>query len=70
MAKFKLKSKRGTVKRMRATGSGKVKFGRVGKRHLNTSKPKGRKVGLRGSGTLTKMDTKLVMATVPYGLPK
>ncbi len=70
MAKFKLKSKRATVKRMRVTGSGKVKTGRQGKRHLLTSKSRGRKRGLRGTQTLTTMDTKLVMATVPYGLPK
>jgi large subunit ribosomal protein L35 len=70
MAKFKLKSKRSTVKRMRATGSGKVKAGRVGKRHLNTSKASGRKRNLRGSGILHKQDAKLVMATAPYGLPK
>ena len=70
MAKFKLKSKRSTVKRMRATGTGKVKFGRVNKRHLLTNKATGRKRNLRGGGTLTKQDAKLVMATVPYGLPK
>ena len=70
MAKFKLKSKRSTVKRLRSTASGKVKFGRVGKRHLNTGKPTASKRGRRGTGMLTKADTKLVMATVPYGLPK
>ncbi len=70
MAKFKLKSKRSTVKRMRATGNGKVKFGRTNKRHILTSKSRGRKNNLRGTNTLTKQDTKLVMATVPYGLPK
>lgn len=70
MAKFKLKSKRSTVKRFRSTGSGKVKFGHAGKRHLNTSKTRGRKRGLRKSGVLSRMDTKLVMASCPYGLPK
>jgi len=70
MAKFKLKSKRSTVKRMRATGSGKVKHGKVGKRHLNTNKGRTRKRGLKGSGILHKQDAKLVLATVPYGLPK
>lgn len=70
MAKFKLKSKRSAVKRMRATGTGKVKAGRVGKRHLNTSKNRGRKRALKGTGILRKQDAKLVLATVPYGLPK
>jgi large subunit ribosomal protein L35 len=70
MAKFKLKSKRSTVKRMRATGSGKIKFGRTNKRHLLTNKARGRKRGLKGGGILSKPDTALVMKTVPYGLPK
>lgn len=70
MAKFKLKSKRGTVKRMRATGTGKVKTGRTNKRHILTSKSSKRKRQLRGTGILTKQDAQLVMATVPYGLPK
>jgi large subunit ribosomal protein L35 len=70
MAKFKLKSKRGTVKRMRSTGTGKVKAGRANKRHLLTSKPGGKIRGLRGNQILTKQDAKLVLATVPYGLPK
>ena len=70
MAKFKLKSKRSTVKRMRSTGTGKVKHGRVGKRHLSTNKNRARVAGLKGTKTLHKQDAKLVMATVPYGLPK
>jgi large subunit ribosomal protein L35 len=70
MAKFKLKSKRSTVKRFRGTAGGKVKHGRVGKRHLNTNKPHGRKAGLKASGILYKQDAKLIKATVPYGLPK
>jgi large subunit ribosomal protein L35 len=70
MAKFKLKSKRSTVKRMRATGSGRVKHGLVGKRHLNTNKGRTRKRGLKGTNILNRQDARLVMATVPYGLPK
>lgn len=70
MAKFKLKSKRGTVKRFRKTGSGGVKFGRTNKRHILTSKASGRKRGLRGTNVLEDQDAKLVLATVPYGLPK
>lgn len=70
MAKFKLKSKRSTVKRARSTGTGKVKFGRVGKRHLLTSKARSRKNNLRGTGVMSKQDAKHILATVPYGLPK
>lgn len=70
MAKFKLKSKRSTVKRARSTASGKVKFGRTNKRHLLTNKARGRKNGLRGCGIMSKQDAKLIRATVPYGLPK
>ncbi len=70
MAKFKLKSKRAAVKRMRSTGTGKVKFGRAGKRHLLTGKARKGKAQLRGSGILASRDAKLVRQTVPYGLPK
>jgi len=70
MAKFKLKSKRGVVKRMRSTASGKVKFGKAYKRHILTSKPRQNKRHQRGTGILAPPDAKLVLATVPYGLPK
>lgn len=70
MAKYKLKSKRATVKRFRGTASGKVKRGKTGSRHLLTGKSRNQKRRLRGSTTLAKPDAKLVLATVPYGLPK
>lgn len=70
MAKFKLKSKRATVKRFRATGKGGVKFGRTNKRHLLTGKSANRKRLLRGTGMLAPVDLDLVMQCVPYGLPK
>lgn len=70
MAKYKLKSKRSTVKRFRATGKGGVKFGRTNKRHILTSKSANRKRSLRGTNTLAKQDAALVMACAPYGLPK
>jgi len=70
MAKFKLKSKRSTVKRLRATGSGKVKHGKTGKRHLNTNKSRARIRGLKGTSVLRKQDAKLVLRSAPYGLPK
>lgn len=46
-AKFKLKSKRGAVKRFRLTASGKVKRGQAMKRHILTKKSQGRKRKLR-----------------------
>ena len=70
MAKYKLKSKRSTVKRFRATGNGGVKFGRTNKRHLLTGKSANRKRSLRGTGVLAKQDAELVMVSAPYGLPK
>lgn len=70
MAKFKLKSKRGSVKRFRATGSGGVKAGKMGSRHILTKKSRKRKRRLRGTGVLTKQDAVLVLSTVPYGLPR
>lgn len=70
MAKYKLKSKRGTVKRFRTTASGKVKAGKTGSRHILTKKSTKRKRRLRGTGVLSKQDAKLVLSTVPNGLPR
>ncbi len=46
MAKQKLKTNRSAAKRMKVTGTGKVKRGQAGKRHLLTSKGPSRKGSL------------------------
>ena len=56
MAKNKMKSHRGACKRMKVTGSGKVKRNKAYKSHILTKKSPKRKRGLRKSTTLTSAD--------------
>jgi large subunit ribosomal protein L35 len=67
----KLKTKRSAVKRFRSTGTGKIKAGRVGKRHnLSLGKNRKRKRNLRGTTVLNRRDEKHLKKVLPYGLPK
>ena len=56
MAKNKMKSHRGACKRMKLTGSGKVKRNKAYKSHKLTSKTPKRKRGLRQATLLTSAD--------------
>ena len=61
MAKNKMKSHRGACKRMKLTGSGKVKRNKAYKSHILTKKSPKRKRGLRKATTLTSADTKRML---------
>ena len=61
MAKNKMKSHRGAKKRMKLTGSGKVKRNKAFKSHILTKKTAKRKRGLRTSTTLTSADLKRML---------
>lgn len=67
MPKIKLKTKRGAAKRYRVTGSGKVKVGRQGRRHILTGKSRKRKRNLRGMKILGKTDEAMAKSLLPYG---
>ena len=56
MAKNKMKSHRGACKRLKLTGSGKIKRNKAYKSHILTKKSQKRKRGLRQSTTLTSAD--------------
>ena len=56
----KMKSHRGAKKRMKLTGSGKVKRNKAFKSHILTKKTAKRKRGLRQSTTLTSADHKRI----------
>ena len=58
MAKNKMKSHRGASKRMKLTGSGKLK------RNILTKKTAKRKRGLRKSSILTSADTKRMLRSL------
>lgn len=64
--KCKMKTKRAAAKRYSVTGSGAVKVGRKGKRHLATMKPKKRKRQLRGTLLLQGADAAKAKTLIPY----
>ena len=64
MAKNKMKSHRGARKRLKLTGSGKVKRNKAYKSHILTKKPAKRKRGLRKSTTLTSADLKRMLRSM------
>ena len=64
MAKNKMKSHRGACKRMKLTGSGKVKRKKADKSHILTKKAAKRKRGLRKATTLTSADLKRMLRSM------
>ena len=64
MAKNKMKSHRGASKRMKLTGSGKLKRNKAYKSHIPTKKTAKRKRGLRKSSILTSADTKRMLRSL------
>lgn len=62
----KLKSHRGTAKRFKITGSGKVKRWKANKSHLLTGKPAKRTRRLRGSGLVHKTQEKVIKTLLTY----
>ncbi len=61
MAKNKMKSHRGACKRLKITGSGKVKRNKAFKSHILTKKSPKRKRGLRKSTILASADLKRML---------
>ncbi|NCB41794.1 MAG: 50S ribosomal protein L35 [Clostridia bacterium] len=64
MAKCKMKSHRGAMKRFKLTGTGKVKRSKAYKRHILTKKSPKRKMGLRKSTILSKADHKRIKSVL------
>ena len=64
MAKNQMKSHRGASKRMKLTGSGKLKRNKAYKSHILTKKTAKRKRGLRKSSILTSADTKRMLRSL------
>ncbi len=56
----KMKSHRGAAKRFKVTKSGKVKYNKMGRRHILTKKRKKRKRQLRKSAYLNSTDGKRI----------
>ena len=64
MAKKKMKSHRGACKRLKLTGSGKVKRNKAYKSHILTKKSPKRKRGLRKATTLKSADLKRMLRSM------
>ena len=64
MAKNKMKSHRGAMKRFKLTGTGKVKRNKAYKSHILTKKTPKRKRGLRKSTLLTSADHKRIKSVL------
>ena len=64
MAKAKMKSHRGAMKRFRITGSGKVKRNKAYKSHILTKKSAKRKMGLRKGTLLSRADLKRIKSVL------
>ncbi len=64
MAKNKMKSHRGAMKRFKLTGTGKLKRHKANKQHILTKKSAKRKRGLRKATTLGSADIKRIKAAI------
>jgi len=64
MAKTKMKSHRGAMKRFRLTGTGKVKRSKAYKSHILTKKSAKRKRGLRKATLLGSADFKRIKSVL------
>jgi large subunit ribosomal protein L35 len=65
--KLKLKTHRGARKRFKITGSGKIKRGHSGKRHLLGTKKPGRMRKLKKLTLVSKADMLKTKQMLPYG---
>ncbi len=64
MAKNKMKSHRGAMKRFRLTSSGKIKRNKAYKSHILTKKSAKRKRGLRKATLLTSADLRRIKSVL------
>lgn len=62
----KMKTHKGSAKRFKITGSGKVKAKKSGLRHILTSKSPKRKRGLRHPSILQGKDAENIKKMMPY----
>ena len=62
----KLKTHRGAAKRFKRTKTGKFMRSKAFKQHILASKTTKRKRGLRGTTTVSKVDTPKIARMLPY----
>lgn len=64
--KAKMKTKKAAAKRYRVTGSGHIKTGHQGHRHILSNKSRKRKRNLRGSQLMGERDVPMAKRLLPY----
>jgi large subunit ribosomal protein L35 len=62
----KMKTKSGTKKRFRVTGTGKIMFGASRRRHGMSKRPQKMKRQARGTQIMSEGDRSLVLEYMPY----
>lgn len=62
----KMKTHRGAAKRLKVTGSGKIKKAKAYKSHILEHKSAKRKRNLRKSGLVSAADAKKIKKLIPY----
>jgi large subunit ribosomal protein L35 len=62
----KMKTRKSAAKRYKVTGTGKIKYKKMGLRHILTKKTTKRKRHLRQGGILSKAETKKIKRILPY----
>jgi len=63
----KMKTHRGAAKRLKSTGTGRLKRNKANKSHILTKKTTKRKRRLRKSDLVAKSDEKRLKRLLPYG---
>jgi len=63
----KMKTHRGAAKRLKATGTGRLKRHKANKSHILTKKTTKRKRGLRKADLVAKSDEPRLKRMLPYG---
>ena len=64
----KMKTRKCAAKRLKRTGTGKYRYAKAGRRHIQQKKNAKRRRRLRQGGILKSSEMKRVKAALPYGL--
>ena len=64
----KLKTRKCAAKRLKETGTGKIRHHKAGGRHLKSAKNAKRRRRLRQDGAVKSTEMRRIKAALPYGL--
>ena len=63
-----MKTRKSAAKRLKMTGTGKYRYAKAGRRHIQSKKNGKRRRRLRQGGILKSTEMNRVRAALPYGL--